>query len=202
VITMTPVLARAASACPFWPVDQDELFLAVPRRPAPGQVGAAVWALIERSVTADGLPGSAREAIETFLTSSDEDFTPGGLRVADGAVVIDPGCCLGLDEWRNWLQVPGGHPIDLGHDPDVLLEHRGPVLRVWKDKERPGPQDQYLDLPRDALLPLLRAVHQDLVGFLGALHAWTRHIAADLADPLTDAVDRRLQISAPLDASS
>ena len=83
----------------------------------------------------------------------------------------------------------------------MLLEHRGPVLRLWKDTKRLGSEDRYLDLRRDALLPLLHAVHQDLVGFLVALHAWTRDIAAELADPLTDAVDRRLQLSSPLDAS-
>jgi hypothetical protein len=204
VISMTPVLARGASACPFWPAEVDDYYLVLRRLPAPEQVGAAVWALIERSVTAEGLPGTATEAIETYLTSSDDDFAPGGLRVTDGEVVVDPGCCVGLDEWRNWLEVPAGHPIDLGHDPDVLLEHRGPVLRLWKDKDHlipgkpPGADEQYIDMPRDALLPLLRAVRQDLVGFLAALHAWTRGIDAELAEPLAAAVDRRLRISAPL----
>ena len=87
----------------------------------------------------------------------------------------------------------------------MLLEHRGPVLRLWKDKdhllpaELPGAGDQYIDIPRDTLLPLLCAVQEDLLGFLAALHAWTQNIAADLAGPLTVAVDRRLHISAPLD---
>ena len=137
-----------------------------------------MWALIARSVTADDLSitaTTAAEAIETYLTCDDEDFAPGGLRVAAGDVFVDPGCCVGLDEWRDWMQVLGGQVIDLGHDPNVLLEHRGPVLRLWRDKDQllpaelPSPSDQYIDVPCPALPELLRDVHRDLVGFLAAV---------------------------------
>ncbi|HEX5597152.1 MAG TPA: hypothetical protein VFX61_14230 [Micromonosporaceae bacterium] len=205
---MTPVLERWSVDCPFWIAEQDEFFLPVSRRPTPGRLGATVWALIARSITGEDLSvtaTSAAEAIEAYLTCDDEDFAPGGLRITAGDVVIDPGCCVGLDEWRDWLQVLGGQVIDLGHDPNVLVEHRGPVLRLWQDKDQllpaelPGPGDQHIDIPRKALPGLLREVHRDLVGFLAALHPWARTIVADLADPLTAAVDRRLRISEPLD---
>jgi hypothetical protein len=138
------------------------------------------------------------------LTCDDEDFAPGGLRVGDDDVVIDPGCCVGLDEWRDWLRVLDGEVIDLGHDPDALVEHRGPVVRVWKSGGRlPSgsvldPDESHIDISRAALPQLLGAVRQDLLGFLSALHPWAQGIRTDLADPLTAAVDRRLQISAPL----
>ncbi|GAA2393922.1 hypothetical protein [Dactylosporangium salmoneum] len=207
MITLTPVLERWFADCPFWPVDRTDLFFAIPRLPAPRRVGTVVWTLIGRSVTADDLSITAtdtQEAIEEYLTYEEGDFAPGGLRVSTGDVVIDPGCCVGLDEWRDWLHVLGGEVIDLGHDPDVLVEHRGPVLRIWKDKrqllpgELPGPGEPHIDVPRADLPRLLDAVHRDLAGFLIALRPWAQDIAAELADPLVAAVDRQLRISAPL----
>jgi hypothetical protein len=207
MITLTPVLERWSVHCPFWPTEETDFYLAVPRRPTSQQVGTVVWTLIARGVSADDLSITATEAaavIEEYLTCDDGDFASGGLRVSDDNVVIDPGCCVGLDEWRDWLGVISGKMIDLGHDPDPLIEHRGPVLRVWKDVgQLPSgptfdPDEPHIDIPRPALPNLLGAVQQDLAGFLTALHPWARGIRADLADPLAAAVDRRLRISAPL----
>ncbi len=163
---MTPVLERWSGDCPFWAVEQREFLLTVPRLPTPERVGAIVWALIGRNVTDDDLSitvADAAEAIEAYLTSDDEPYAPGGLRVTADDVVIDSGCCVGLDEWRDWLNVVGGQVIDLGHDPDVLLEHHGPVLRLWQDKDQilpqelPGPSERYIEIPRDVLPPFSRA---------------------------------------------
>ena len=204
MITLTPVLERWAADCPFWPVEQTNFHLTVPRVPTPLRVGTAVWALIGRGVTADDLSitaTDAAEAIEQYLTCDDGDFAPGGLLVGDDTVVIEPGCCVGLDEWRDWLRVIDGEVIDLGHDPDPMIEHRGPVVRVWKDSEQlasrpiPGPDEPHIDIPRHTLPDLLGAVQQDLAGFLTALRPWARGIRTDLADPLAAALDRRLQIS-------
>ncbi len=124
--------------------------------------------------------------------------------MSDDDLVIGPGCCVGLDERRDWLRVIDGAAIDLGHDPDALIEHRGPVVRVWRSgSQLPSgsvldPDGPHIDLPRHALPTLLGAVQQDLVGFLTVLHPWAQGIRADLAAPPAAAVDRRLQISAPL----
>ncbi|MEU4160397.1 hypothetical protein [Actinoplanes sp. NPDC026670] len=207
MITLTPVLERWSADCPFWPAEQTDFYFAVPRMPTLQQVGAVVWTLIGRSVTADDLSITATdavEAIEKYLACDDGDFAPGGLQMVDDNVVVDPGCCVGLDEWRDWLRVIGGEVIDLGHDPDPLIEHRGPVVRVWKDGgQLPagsvlGPDEPHIDIPRHILPNLLNAVQQDLAGFLTALRPWVQGIRSDLADPLAAAMDRRLQISEPL----
>ncbi|MBN6055675.1 hypothetical protein JYK22_27335, partial [Nonomuraea sp. RK-328] len=205
---MVPVLERSPAHCPFWAVEPGELLIVVPRLPTPEKVGAVVWALIERSVTDDDLStavANAAEAIETHLTSSDEDYAPGGLRVTAGDVVIDPGCCVGLDEWRYWLDALDGRPVYLGHDPDVWLEDRGAVLRLRRDEDQFLPGEladqpgQYIDIPRDALPGLLEGVRQDLAGFLVALHQWAHDLVPEMADHLVLTVDRRLRVSAPLD---
>ncbi|GIE28677.1 hypothetical protein Ait01nite_017220 [Actinoplanes italicus] len=207
MITLTPVLEWWAADCPFWPIEQTDFYLTVPRKPTSLQVGTLAWALIGRSVTADDLSltaTDAAQAIERYLTGDDDDYAPGGLRVAADDVVIEPGCCIGLDEWREWLRVIGGVAIDLGHDPDPKIEHRGPVVRVWKDvgQARSGPDldpgNPHIDIPRHTLPDLLGAVQQDLDGFLTALRPWAQAIRADLADPLAAALDRRLQITEPL----
>ena len=84
------------------------------------------------------------------------------------------------------------------------VEHRGRVVRVWKDVgQRPSeptldPDEPHIVIPRHTLPALLGTVEQDLAGFLTALHPWAWGTRAGLAGPLVAAVDRRLQISAPL----
>jgi hypothetical protein len=207
MITLTPMLERWAADCPFWPVEETDFYFAVPRSPTSLQVGTVLWALIGRSLTADDMSlvaTDAADAIEKHLAGDDGEFASGGLQVDDGTVVVDVGCCVGLDEWRGWLGVIDGGWVDLGHDPDPLIEHLGPVVRLWKDVgQRPSgpnldPAEPHIDIPRHTLPALLGEVQQDLAGFLTALRPWARDIRADLADPLVAAVDRRLEITAPL----
>ncbi|MEU5941425.1 hypothetical protein ABZ807_20085 [Micromonospora sp. NPDC047548] len=205
---MIPVLERWSYDCPFWPVEQGEFLLPVPRRPTPAQVGTVMWALVGYHVTADDESVSvatATEAVEAYLTSGADGYAAGGLRVTDGRVVVEPGCCVGLDEWRDWLDVLDGRVPDLGHEPDVLLEDRGPVLRLWQDRDAlppgtvAGPDEPHIDIPRDAFSGLLRSVQQDLTGFLGGLREWSWDIVPDLADLLVASVDERLSVTAPLE---
>jgi hypothetical protein len=201
VITLTPVLERSPLDCPFWPVERTDFVFAIPRVPTLSQVGTVVWMLIANSVDA---ASSAAGAIEDYLNCEEDAFAQGGLRLSGGDVVIDPGCCTGIGEWRDWLRILDGQVIDLGHDPWPLVEHRGPLVRVWADEDPfspagPRPPDgPHIDLPRDALPGLLRGVQEDLAGFLSAVRPWASDIRADLAEPLALALDQCLQISAPL----
>ncbi|GAB3183342.1 hypothetical protein GCM10027259_38420 [Micromonospora palomenae] len=171
---MMPVLERWPGDCPFWPVAPGPHLVAVPRRPAPEQVGAVLWALVGPAVTDDDLsviPTSVAEAVEAYLAARDDSHAAGGLRVSDGDVVIDPGCCVGLDEWRDWGSVLRGQPPYLGHDPDVFLEDRGAVLRLWQHavaapSAAAGPAGPHVDISRAQFPGLLRGVRRDLTGLL------------------------------------
>ncbi|GII02764.1 hypothetical protein [Planobispora takensis] len=148
---------------------------------------------------------STSVVFEAYLSSDDEDYAPGGLRVMAGDVVINSGCCVGLDEWRDWLDVRSGQTIYLGHSPDMLSKHREAVVRIWQDEDQSlsgeltGSPGRHIDIPRDALPDLLRGVHQDLAGFLIAPRQWARDLVPELADQFVAAVDQRLKISDPLD---
>ncbi len=197
---MTPVLERRHGDCPFWPVEPTDFSFAIPRTPTPALVGSAMWALVgprvtstDASLTAD----SASEAILALLTDED-DFAQGGLRGTSGDVVLDPGCCCGLDEWRDWLLVFADQQASFGHDPDMVAVPQGSSVRVWKDASD-GFTGTYLDIQRDVIKDRLIGVQQDLAGFLTALHRWAQDVAPDLADPLVADIDRRLAINVPLD---
>ncbi|OKI29904.1 hypothetical protein A6A25_29770 [Saccharothrix sp. CB00851] len=204
---MTPVLERWCDDCPFWTVEAEESHLAIARSPAPNRVAAAAWALVAHGAGNVDLRADvpdAAGAVEAFLSAdADENVarhSPGGLRVVSGGCMIQPGCCLGLEEWRTWLRVLDGEEIWLGHSPDAVMEQRGAVVRIWADDDlvercRTGP---YVDLPRAALPDLLQEVRRDLLGFLDALGSWARATVPTHADRLVAAVDRRLVISPPL----
>lgn len=46
-------------------------------------------------------------------------IAPGGLRIRDTSrgIAVNPGCCFGLENWRDWLDVADGGTPWLGHDP-------------------------------------------------------------------------------------
>lgn len=205
---MTPVLERPFGDCPFWSVEPGEYFLEVPRSPTAGRVATLAWALVAHGAGDVDLHADvpdAAGAVEAFLAAdADEDgdrHSPGGLRVASGGLVVQPGCCFGLEEWRTWLDVLDGEAIWLGHSPDAVMAHRGEVVRIWPDDDLVNPRrtGPHVDVPTAALPGLLRDVRRDLVGFLDALGAWARSVVPDRADRFVAAVDRRLVISPSLD---
>ncbi|WP_156313234.1 hypothetical protein [Micromonospora sp. HK10] len=43
---------------------------------------------------------------------------------------VTPGCCAGLEDWREWTSVLDGGQPWLGHDPGPEVEVRGALIRV------------------------------------------------------------------------
>jgi len=199
---MIPVVERRGDECPFWAVEPGEPYLEV--RPASGaRLGAVVWALVGGTGGIEAAAGGATDAIEVFLAEDDgRYFASGGLRVVVDGAAIDPGCCAGIEEWRTWSGAVRGQAVGFGHDPEVWVECHGPVLRVWEDPigtGEPGPEARHVEFPADALPGLLLGVRQQLADFLGAAHRWALDVAPARADRFVDALDRRLEVSAPLE---
>ncbi|MGW6706340.1 hypothetical protein ACWGDE_15800 [Streptomyces sp. NPDC054956] len=93
-------------------------------------------------------------------------IAPGGLLLSDPAtgVVVPPGCCFGLESWRDWESLARGQSPDwLGHDPGTEVAFLpGDRIRVRVI----GPRTKALELRREEVKPLLAGVREGLLGFL------------------------------------
>jgi hypothetical protein len=150
-----------------------------------------------------------RDDVVDALLAEEMLLVVGGLQVRDsgtGAVVV-PGCCAGLENWRDWTQVPAGDPPWLGHAPDPEIEVLGDRLRVWQDS---GPNRHrgrwagvHVDLPQAALPALLMNVRSDLAGFLVVPADWAERLGLGARGrALAEAIDRDFAITSPLDLGS
>jgi hypothetical protein len=119
--------------------------------------------------------------------------TRGGLRVcAPDCAPIVPGCCCGLENWREWLRfLEKGEAPFLGHDPTPCVEDRGEEIRVWADVMRTC----HISFRRTELTDALRQVHQDLRDFLGVAQAWAEDRGVPDPRALVEKVDRCLAIN-------
>ncbi|WP_405462089.1 hypothetical protein OG786_05655 [Streptomyces sp. NBC_00101] len=135
------------------------------------------------------------------LLDCDLVIAPGGLLLRDTTtgVALAPGCCFGLENWRDWLDLAHGEEIWLGHDGAPRLEHRGTLIRMWPGT---GPHAQLpLEFDRAELPGLLRTVHEKLNGFLALAGQWASPYAPALATALMTRLGEDLHITAPLETS-
>lgn len=199
------VPAFDAEPPPPWPVARmtARSWLALGTDSTDEQVGLFVAALAHPLDVA--APGGRDEVVDTLL-AQEVLVVPGGLRPVDtvtGMAVV-PGCCAGLEDWREWAQVIAGGTPWLGHDPGPEIEVVGDELRVWQhggpDRQQSRSADANVVVPRLALPGLLTDVQRDLAGFLAALEAWTIRMGLEeRGRALVRAVDRNFAITAPLD---
>jgi hypothetical protein len=170
------------------------------------QIGLFVAALANGvDVPAQG----GRDDVVDALPAEEILLVVGGLQVRDtdtGAVVV-PGCCAGLEDWREWTQVLAGNPPWLGHAPDPEIEVLGDRLRVWQDggpnRHRGRWAGVHVDLPQAALPALLMNVRSDLAGFLVVLADWAERLGLGARGrALAETIDRDFAITSPLDLES
>lgn len=188
----------------LWPVSEpvEDRLLSLSGGLSPRQVGTAMAVLTSynkgRRTRGERNAGDGGEQVRRLLTAECV-VAPGGLRVRDTVtgVTASPGCCFGLENWRDWLDlVEGGEPW-LGHDPEPRVEHVGAVIRLWPDAARQ--EGLPVDIPRAELRELLGSVRDDLAGFLKSVERWASGGFAPLTAALVARLDESLAVSAPLD---
>ncbi|MET7980889.1 hypothetical protein ABZW44_49715 [Streptomyces mirabilis] len=194
----------------FWPVADlpPYQFIALSSSMSPLEVGSALAMLADYNSRAgdDDLPlMDASEAIRRLL-ETDKVIAPGGLRVHDTRtnVTVQPGCCCGLEDWREWLNVADGETLWLGHDPSPRLEQAEEVVQLWPDSvdAQETPSGQPIEIVVGDLPGILHTVQEGLQGFLCLTKQWaTRHVPT-LAEDLAARLDEDLAISAPLPGTS
>ncbi|MCC8245616.1 hypothetical protein [Saccharothrix luteola] len=204
---MQPVLeVYAPGGFALWPVAEAEPFgfLALNGELTPLEVGAAVMYIArcnDIDPGHDGRPPRPTDPLGSFLhglLTLDTLFAPGGLRVTDGAtgVAFLPGCCNGLEDWREWHQVlDGSGRVGFGHDPDPCAERHGGTARLIVDAEQGD--SPVIELPVTDLRRLLAGAEHDLAGFLASAADWAaRHLPGHAA-PVTAALARALDLPPP-----
>ncbi|WP_328665201.1 hypothetical protein [Streptomyces sp. NBC_00328] len=194
----------------FWPVAglPPYQFMALSGSMSPLEVGSALAMLADcNSQTGDDDRPltDASEAIRRLL-ETDKVIAPGGLRVHDTRtnVTVRPGCCCGLEDWREWLDIADGETLWLGHDPSPRLEHAGEVLQLWPDigDAQETPAGQPIEIVVGDLPGILHTVQEGLQGFLYLTKQWATHHVPTLAEDLAARLDEDLAINAPLPGTS
>ncbi len=207
VIVLHPVLEiYACDGFTLWPVAESAPYGFLPLSGAldPAEVGTAVMRIADCNnidPEEDGRPPRPADPLEGFLhglLTMDDLFASGGLRITDTATgtTLLPGCCNGLDERRDWLEVVDGNGwASFGHDPSPLAERDGEVVRLTVDAEHDN--SPVIELPVTDLRRLLAGAERDLIDFLHLAAAWASLHLRDYATPVTAALGRALDLPAP-----
>lgn len=206
VIVMQPVLELyACEGFALWPVAESKPygFLPLSGALALEEVGTAVMLMTDYNncePDEDGDPPPA-DALGSFLhglLTMDDLSTSGGLQITDTATgtTFLPGCCNGLDDRLEWLEVLDGDGwASFGHGPSPLAERDGDVVRLTVDADRDN--SPVIELPITELRHLLAGAERDLVDFLHLVAAWAALHLGDYATPVTAALCRALDLPVP-----
>jgi hypothetical protein len=134
--------------------------------------------------------GSARVGSFEALLESFPSIAAGGLCASDETHEVAPGCCCGLEMWREWhLLLSSSQSPWLGHDPDAWVEIQGDTFIVWSDDPHGNNVGEHplesVCFTRAELGEALSAVEADLRGFLDRLRSWGNAIEPALGDNLS-----------------
>ena len=190
----------------LWPV-ADAVpfgFMALSGELTPLEVGTAVMRIAgcnDIDPEHNGRPPRPTDPLGSFLhglLTFDTPFAAGGLRVTDSAtgVVFLPGCCNGLEDWREWHQVlDGSGRTGFGHDPAPCAERHGGTVRLIVDAEQSD--SPVIELSVTDLRRLLAGAEHDLVSFLALAADWAVQHLPGHAAPVTAALARALDLPPP-----
>lgn len=172
---------------------------------APDDVGTAMAVIasynhgsVTPSAEEDEQPGPAR--LIRGILQAECLLVPGGFRVRDttAGLTVSPGCCCGLEDWREWNQIAEGRSPDLGHDPAPWVEHLGPVIRIWPDgglDEVPSAGASPIEIAVSELPELIAGAHKKLQDFLDLLEPWALPLAGEVAGGLATTLATHFQVS-------
>ncbi|MFD8435625.1 hypothetical protein ACFV2I_11075 [Streptomyces microflavus] len=207
MIVMQPVLEiYVPDGFDLWPVAEVEPFDFLPLggELSPDEVGTAVARIAGcNDIDPDGdrppRPAAALDAFLHGLLTFDSLFAAGGLRVTDTStgVAFLPGCCDGLEDWRDWHRfADGGKLLGFGHEPmSPVAERFGDTVRLTVDSEQSA--SPVIELPTAELRNLLTGVERDLGDFLTLAADWASRQLPGRSAFVTAALARALDLPAP-----
>lgn len=185
-----------------WPIAEpsSDRFLALSGQMPPAEVGTAMAVILSYNrLSVEPVTDLTSAQLEQHLAEAEALIAPGGLRFRDTTTnaQVAPGCCFGLENWRDWLDVMRGQELWLGHSPAPRLEHDGQFIQL-----SPGDRDDSpsltIEINVNELPGLLTSAQQQLSGFLNLAQQWTSHTTPQLTVPLIAALDEHLKINEAL----
>ncbi|MBB5081882.1 hypothetical protein HNR40_007377 [Nonomuraea endophytica] len=202
MIVMQPVLeVYAFDGFSLWPVAEVESYGYLPLNGqlSPAEVGTAVMRIADCNnvdPTADEPPRPADplEASLHGLLTMEDLFASGGLRVTDTStgVIVLPGCCSGLEEWRDWFLAIDGAVVSFGHDPAPGVERIDDTVRLTVDTEQNNSPS--IEMNVADLRQLLAGAEKDLTDFLDLASDWATSHLPDHAGAVATAIARALDL--------
>ena len=137
--------------------------------------------------------GDVKELLDQVIMTSSL-ILPGGLQVSsDADKVINPSCCCGLEQWRDWLIfLKTGQSPWLGHDPKPWVEKVGNLVRVWSDE---GARAFHIDFEYSKFESQLSKVQQDLNAFLAHIESWAARVGFPEPSKLSSKFDECFAVS-------
>jgi hypothetical protein len=173
----------------LWPVAARELFSFMPL--SGDMSNEDVGLFFGQLVNYNNIEGDDIEALQRCLLDAADIVLPGGVLIRCGDREIDPACCCGLEDWREWEQfLRGGVSPWLGHDPFPWVERAGDVVRVWSDGgDEPAPQAFAIEFEHARFAAELRRVETVLQAFAERVGRW----AADIGFSDPGAIRRKIE---------
>ncbi|MDG9709433.1 hypothetical protein [Streptomyces sp. DH10] len=203
---MQPVLEiSAADDFALWPVGERKSYgyLVLNGELTPAEVGTAVMQIaycndFEMEEEHGPCPTDPLGTFLHGLLTMPDLFAAGGFRVTENAtdtVFVEPGCCNGLETWRDWLEVLDGTGCSyFGHDPSSVAERVGDIVRLTFDAYGTD-GSPVIELSVDQARRLVAGTQQDLQDFLGLAGIWAeQHLPAHAA-AVTAALARALDLA-------
>jgi hypothetical protein len=189
-----------------WPIAEaaTDRFLALSGQMSTAEVGTAMAVIFRYGDIPITPISDLHHLLDRHLAKAEALVAPGGLRVRDTITNAEilPGCCCGLEDWREWRHVLHKKDIWLGHDPNTDLQYIVGAVRLRQETHGSRlvhsavheVEIQLDDLPR-----LLASVHLRLQGFLSLVHRWARETTPRAADRLVTLLDENFEINGPLE---
>ena len=144
------------------------------------------------------IEGRGIDALQAGIVEAESLILPGGLQSSCGDQEIDPGCCCGLESWREWKQVLEGRSPWLGHDPAPWVELSGSVVQVWSDGGLGEARDAFsIPFERQRFEAELDRAGKELRTFLTLSAAWAQSAGFSDVDGVCRKLDRCFAISRP-----
>lgn len=123
---------------------------------------------------------SASETLKAFIANKGFVLSGGLLFTENDKIKVGPGCCCGLENWHEWLEVPSGkHQIWTGHDPESLIEINDGTIKIWQDRDKKD-EEFSIEFTVDEMNEKLAKVERNLKDFLFRLGQWTKYIEPSL----------------------